>query len=81
MTAGPVLESALPLPLHRKGKVREVYDVDDETVLLVTSDRISAFDVVMNEAIPHKGAVLTQISAAHFRCHYIARARSERCTT
>jgi len=67
MTAGPLLESALPLPLHRKGKVREVYDVDDETVLLVTSDRISAFDVVMNEAIPHKGAVLTQISAYWFR--------------
>ncbi len=67
MTAGPLLESALPLPLHRKGKVREVYDVDDETVLLVTSDRISAFDVVMNEAIPYKGAVLTQISAYWFR--------------
>ena len=67
MTAGPLLESALPLPLHRKGKVREVYDVDDETVLLVTSDRISAFDVVMKEPIPHKGAVLTQISAYWFR--------------
>ena len=67
MTAGPLLESALPLPLHRKGKVREVYDVDDETVLLVTSDRISAFDVIMNEPIPHKGTVLTQISAYWFR--------------
>ena len=67
MTTGPLLESALPLPLHRKGKVREVYDVDDETVLLVTSDRISAFDVIMKEPIPHKGAVLTQISAYWFR--------------
>ncbi len=67
MTAGPLLESTLPLPLHRQGKVREVYDVDDETVLLVTSDRISAFDVVMNEPIPHKGAVLTQLSAYWFR--------------
>ncbi len=66
MTAGPMLESALPLPLLRKGKVREVYEVDDDTVLLVTSDRISAFDVVMNEPIPHKGAVLTQMSAYWF---------------
>jgi phosphoribosylaminoimidazole-succinocarboxamide synthase len=62
-----MLESALPLPLLRKGKVREVYEVDDGTVLLVTSDRISAFDVVMNEPIPHKGAVLTQMSAYWFR--------------
>lgn len=67
MTAGPLLESALPLPVLRKGKVREVYDVDEDTVLLVTSDRISAFDVVMNEPIPHKGAVLTQMSAYWFR--------------
>jgi phosphoribosylaminoimidazole-succinocarboxamide synthase len=55
------------LPLFRKGKVREVYEVDDDALLLVTSDRISAFDVVMNEAIPHKGAVLTQMSAHWFR--------------
>ena len=67
MTAGPLVESALPLPLLRKGKVREVYNVDDDSVLLVTSDRISAFDVVMNEPIPHKGAVLTQMSAFWFR--------------
>ncbi len=67
MSAGPVLESTLRLPLLRKGKVREVYDVDDETVLLVASDRISAFDVVMNEPIPYKGAVLTQMSAFWFR--------------
>ena len=66
MTAS-LLESALPLPLLRKGKVREVYAVDDETVLLVTSDRISAFDVVMDEPVPHKGAVLTQLSAYWFR--------------
>lgn len=67
MSEGPVLESTLRLPLLRKGKVREVYEVDDETVLLVASDRISAFDVVMNEPIPHKGAVLTQMSAFWFR--------------
>ncbi len=57
---------ALPLPLLARGKVREVYEVDSTRLLLVASDRISAFDVVMAEAIPHKGAVLTQISAWWF---------------
>ncbi|MGE0353499.1 MAG: phosphoribosylaminoimidazolesuccinocarboxamide synthase [Gemmatimonadales bacterium] len=60
-------ESALPLPLLRRGKVREVYEVDHDHLLLVASDRVSAFDVVMTEAIPRKGAVLTQISAFWFR--------------
>ncbi|HTE43950.1 MAG TPA: phosphoribosylaminoimidazolesuccinocarboxamide synthase [Gemmatimonadaceae bacterium] len=54
-----------PLPLQhlRRGKVREVYIVDDDRLLLVATDRVSAFDVVMAEAIPYKGAVLTQITA------------------
>ena len=56
-------ESTLPLPLIRRGKVREVFAVDAERVLLVASDRVSAFDVVMNERVPYKGAVLTQITA------------------
>jgi phosphoribosylaminoimidazole-succinocarboxamide synthase len=55
--------SALPLTPFRRGKVRDVYVVDDERVLLVATDRVSAFDVVMAETIPHKGAVLTQITA------------------
>jgi phosphoribosylaminoimidazole-succinocarboxamide synthase len=59
-------ESKLPLPLVRRGKVREVYEVDPAHLLLVASDRVSAFDVVMREAIPRKGAVLTQISAFWF---------------
>jgi phosphoribosylaminoimidazole-succinocarboxamide synthase len=59
-------ESRLPLPLWRRGKVREVYEVDAEHLLLVASDRISAFDVVMREPIPQKGAVLTQLSAFWF---------------
>ena len=63
----PVMETALPLPLVRRGKVREVYEVDQETLLIVTSDRISAYDVVMREPVPVKGAVLTQISAFWFR--------------
>ena len=55
--------SALPLKTLRRGKVRDVYEVDDQRVLLVATDRVSAFDVVMEETIPHKGAVLTQITA------------------
>ena len=59
-------ESRLPLPLLRRGKVREVYEVDAGHLLVVASDRVSAFDVVMHEPIPRKGAVLTQMSAFWF---------------
>ena len=58
-----VATSALPLSLIMRGKVRDVYSVDDARVLLVATDRVSAFDVVMREAVPHKGAVLTQLTA------------------
>jgi len=57
-----VAETGLPLPLLRRGKVRDVYEVDVERVLLVATDRVSAFDVVMAETIPFKGAVLTQLT-------------------
>ena len=63
----PLVESALPLPLWRRGKVREVYEVDAHRLLLVASDRVSAFDVVMAETVPDKGRVLTQLSAHWFR--------------
>jgi phosphoribosylaminoimidazole-succinocarboxamide synthase len=66
MTARVLAESRLPLPLLRRGKVREVYEVDAEHLLLVASDRVSAFDIVMREPIPRKGAVLTQMSAFWF---------------
>ncbi len=66
LSEGTVTESRLPLPLLRRGKVREVYEVDAGHLLLVASDRVSAFDVVMREPIPWKGAVLTQISAFWF---------------
>jgi phosphoribosylaminoimidazole-succinocarboxamide synthase len=59
----PTAVDQLPLRHLRRGKVREVYEVDAERLLLVASDRVSAFDVVMNERIPHKGAVLTQLTA------------------
>ncbi|MFL5544578.1 MAG: phosphoribosylaminoimidazolesuccinocarboxamide synthase [Gemmatimonadaceae bacterium] len=55
--------SALPLTPFRRGKVRDVYEVDGQRLLIVATDRVSAFDVVMAETIPHKGAVLTQITA------------------
>ena len=59
-------ESRLPLPLLRRGKVREVYEVNAGHLLVVASDRVSAFDVVLREPIPRKGAVLTQMSAFWF---------------
>ncbi len=58
-----VATTALPLPLVRRGKVRDVYAVDDNRLLIVATDRVSAFDVVMHEAVPYKGAVLTQLTA------------------
>ena len=61
-----MLASDLPLPRIGRGKVRDIYAVGDDRVLLLTTDRISAFDVVMAETIPMKGAVLTQISAWWF---------------
>src|SRR3954454_3827257 len=61
-----MLASDLPLPRIGRGKVRDIYAVGEDRVLLLTTDRISAFDVVMAETIPMKGAVLTQISAWWF---------------
>src|SRR5258705_957558 len=58
--------SDLPLPRIGRGKVRDIYAVGGDRLLLVTTDRISAFDVVMAETIPLKGAVLTEISAWWF---------------
>ena len=64
MTAAAVSSlSSLPLRHLRRGKVREVYEVDDVRLLIVATDRVSAFDVVMNEPVPRKGAVLTQLTA------------------
>jgi phosphoribosylaminoimidazole-succinocarboxamide synthase len=79
-----MVESRLPLPLLRQGKVREVYEVDAEHLLLVASDRVSAFDVVLREPVPRKGAVLTQLSAFWFQLlarvvpsHYLTARTSE----
>ena len=62
-----MLNSNFPdLKLAGRGKVRDIYDLGDN-LLIVTTDRISAFDVIMDEGIPDKGYVLTQISAFWFR--------------
>lgn len=50
------------LPLINRGKVRDIYDVDDQHLLIVTSDRLSAFDVILPQPIPGKGEVLTRVS-------------------
>jgi phosphoribosylaminoimidazole-succinocarboxamide synthase len=65
-TVTPLVASNLSLPLLRRGKVREIYEVDAATLLMVASDRVSAFDVVMKEPVAYKGAVLTQLSAFWF---------------
>ena len=59
----PVFETNLKhLTLLARGKVRDIYDIDEKHMLIVTTDRLSAFDVVLPEPIPNKGIVLTQVS-------------------
>jgi phosphoribosylaminoimidazole-succinocarboxamide synthase len=58
-----VATTTLPLSVLRRGKVRDVYEVDADRLLVVATDRVSAFDVVMRETVPNKGAVLTQLTA------------------
>ena len=68
MTTRPVLlQTTLPgVTLCSRGKVRDVYAIDHEQLLIVATDRLSAFDVVMAEGIPDKGRVLTQLSCFWF---------------
>src|SRR5919201_3116184 len=62
-----LIETNIPeLELHASGKVRDVYRVDNEHLLLVATDRISAFDYVLASGIPNKGKVLTQLSLFWF---------------
>ncbi len=63
--ADALLQSDLPFPV-RRGKVRDVYDVGDDQLLIVATDRISAFDCVMPNGIPEKGMILTAISLFWF---------------
>jgi phosphoribosylaminoimidazole-succinocarboxamide synthase len=61
-----VLETNLPFPVFKKGKVRDVYDLGDK-LLIVSTDRISAFDVVLSNAIPNKGEALSRLSVYWFK--------------
>src|SRR6202034_2420325 len=65
--SAPLFESRLRgLKKIHQGKVRDIYDIDAEHLLIVTTDRLSAFDVVLPDPIPYKGEVLTQISLFWF---------------
>jgi phosphoribosylaminoimidazole-succinocarboxamide synthase len=72
--------TAVDLPHLYSGKVRDIYDAGNDRLLFVTSDRISAFDVVMAEPIPHKGRVLTTMSAFWFE-HFADRCASHLVST
>jgi phosphoribosylaminoimidazole-succinocarboxamide synthase len=69
MSVAPTLSDSTftGLPLIHRGKVRDVYQIDDEHLLLVATDRISAFDCILPTPIQHKGRVLTQLSAFWFK--------------
>ncbi|MBT0961280.1 phosphoribosylaminoimidazolesuccinocarboxamide synthase [Denitromonas iodatirespirans] len=63
----PLFQSSITsLPLLARGKVRDIYAVDDEKLLIVTSDRLSAFDVILPDPIPRKGQVLTALAGFWF---------------
>ena len=57
-----LFDTNLSLPLIQKGKVRDIYDIDEKRMLIVTTDRLSAFDVVFDQPISKKGAVLTSVA-------------------
>lgn len=64
----PLFQSDLPdLELLNRGKVRDIYAVDEDHLLIVTSDRLSAFDVIMDQPIPGKGEVLTRVANFWFK--------------
>jgi phosphoribosylaminoimidazole-succinocarboxamide synthase len=64
----PLFETQLKsLPLKARGKVRDIYDIDDQTMLIVTTDRLSAFDCILPDPIPGKGGVLTRLSEFWFK--------------
>lgn len=65
MSFDVVLSTDLPLPLFKRGKVRDIYDLGDK-LLIVSTDRISAFDVVLSDGIPYKGEALNRLSAYWF---------------
>ena len=63
----PVLQTNLSLPLLHSGKVRDIFDINDETMLIVATDRLSAFDVIFDQPIPKKGLILTSVANYWFK--------------
>jgi phosphoribosylaminoimidazole-succinocarboxamide synthase len=61
-----IFETHLPLPLLARGKVRDIYVIDEQHLLIIATDRLSAFDVILPNPIPDRGKVLTQLSAFWF---------------
>ena len=62
-----LIKTKLSLPLLYRGKVRDIFDIDDNNMLIVTTDRLSAFDVVFDQPIPEKGMILTSIANYWFK--------------
>ena len=62
-----LIKTKLSLPLLHRGKVRDIFDIDDANMLIVATDRLSAFDVVFDQPIPEKGMVLTSIANYWFQ--------------
>jgi len=63
----PVLQTKLSLPLLHSGKVRDIFDINNETMLIVATDRLSAFDVVFGQLVPKKGLILTSVANYWFK--------------
>jgi phosphoribosylaminoimidazole-succinocarboxamide synthase len=62
-----LIKTKLSLPLLHRGKVRDIFDINDDNMLIVTTDRLSAFDVVFDQPIPEKGMILTSIANYWFQ--------------
>ena len=63
----PLIKTNLRLPLLHRGKVRDIFDIDNNNMLIVTTDRLSAYDVVFDQPIPEKGIILTSIANYWFQ--------------
>ena len=63
----PFIKTKLRLPLLHRGKVRDIFDIDNNNMLIVTTDRLSAYDVVFDQPIPEKGIILTSIANYWFQ--------------
>ena len=67
MTSTVYESSISSLPLLNRGKVRDIYDIDEQHMLIVTTDRLSAFDVILPDPVPEKGSILSSVSSFWFK--------------